>query len=389
MQVDVRAAHDAQASAASAAGFVLPAGLPSTSVTITGAGGAPRVRIVGPHGQVAAGDAGGRVVDTARFVIVPLPHMNETLIGIKRPGGGRWTTTPQPGAPAILGVSHANGLPPARITATVHGHGRARELAYRIRPRAGQTVTFAERAGQVFHVIGNARGLSGTLRFTPAVAPGGRRQIVALISLSGVESQTLGAGRYIAPAPPRAGAPKRVRVSRRGSTVVATWGPAANAHGYAVTVTLSDGRRIAFSLPAGRRVIGLPTLMRGLGARVTVMAIGPDGNPRPSRGARLAPAPPPDRVRGITATRTNAGVVVRWRPVRGAVRYLVTITVGGPTGARYVELAGLARLRPSTDLARLKPGTTVTITVRAMNADVKLGPAGSDRYRATRRGRRP
>jgi hypothetical protein len=94
-------------------------------------------------------------------------------------------------------------------------------------------------------------------------------------------------------------------------------------------------------------------------------------------------------VHGITATRTSAGVVVHWRRVRGAIRYLVTITVSGRTGARYVELAGLDHLRPSTDLARLKPGTTVTITVRAMNADVELGPAGSGRYRATRRGRRP
>jgi hypothetical protein len=97
--------------------------------------------------------------------------MNETLIGIKRPAGGRWTIAPQPGAPPIVVVSHANGLPAARITASVHGHRRARELAYRIRPRAGEAVTFAERAGQVFHVIGTSRRSSGTLRFSPAVAP--------------------------------------------------------------------------------------------------------------------------------------------------------------------------------------------------------------------------
>ena len=158
----------------------------------------------GPHGQIAASDAGGCVVDTGRFVIVPLPHMNETLIGIKRPAGGRWTIAPQPGAPPIVVVSHANGLPSARITASVHGHRR---------------------------VIARPRG--------PCDGDGGR----------------------------------------------------------------------------------------------------PDGNPGPSRAARLAPTPP--------------------RPPDGCIRYLVTITVSGRNGARYVEMSSLTQLQPSIDLAKLKPGTEV------------------------------
>ncbi len=151
---------------------------------------------------VAASNAGGCVVDTGRFVIVPLPHMNETLIGIKRPAGGRWTIAPQPGAPPIVVVSHANGLPSARITASVHGH---------------------------------------------------------------------------------------------------------------------------------RRVIP------GLGARVTVMAVGPMGTPGPPAPHASRPPRRPD----------------------GCIRYLVTITVSGRNGARYVEMSSLTQLQPSIDLAKLKPGTEV------------------------------
>jgi hypothetical protein len=71
--------------------------------------------------------------------------------------------------------------------------------------------------------------------------------------------------------------------------------------------------------------------------------------------------------------------------VRGAVRYLVQLIVQGRRGVRYAELSALPRLRPSRDLLALTRGTRVTITVRAMDGDGKLGPAGSAIYRATRR----
>ena len=117
-----------------------------------------------------------------------------------------------------------------------------------------------------------------------------------------------------------------------------------------MTVTLSDGRRIALSRSAGRRAITLPTLMRGLGARVTVMAVGPDGNPRALPRRTPRPHPLPD---GCMAS----------PPL---------------TPQAVLSYAG------SIDLARLKPGTIVKITVRAMTSDAKLGPAGTGRYKATR-----
>jgi hypothetical protein len=267
------------------------------------------------------------------------------------------------------------------VTATVTGRGRRRRLDYRIRPRAGQTITFAERAGQVFHVLGVARGSHGTLGFTPADAPSRRREIVALISVSGVPSQTVVAGRYTAPALPRPGAVRHLRVVRRGRSMLVTWSAAEHAGRYAVIVGLSDGQRFALSAAGRRHGVTVQAPVRGLGARVTVQAISPDGTSGPARTARLAPAAGPGGVQGIGAIRTRAGVLVRWRPVRGAVRYLAAIVVGGPGGSAYVEVTGVPRLRPSIDLAGLRRGKVATITVKAMNAEAVLLPPGRGSYK--------
>jgi hypothetical protein len=236
----------------------------------------------------------------------------------------------------------------------------------------------------VFHLLGKARGRTGTLTFTPAGAPTRSRQIVALIALSSVPSQTVVVGHFTAPAV-RPSAPRHVRVARRGNTLVVNWSPALHAGSYALTVALSDGQRLALFAAGDHRAMVVDAPAPGLGARVAVQGIGPDGNAGPSRIARLNPSVAPARVRGITAARTRAGVLIRWRAVRRAVRYVVAIVVGGPGGAAYQEVAELTHLRPSVELATLGRGRTATITVKAMSADAKLGPAGREVYRATKR----
>jgi hypothetical protein len=163
--------------------------------------------------------------------------------------------------------------------------------------------------------------------------------------------------------------------------VIASWSPAAHAGSYTITVELSDGQRLALSASGAQRRIAAPAPARGLGARVSIQAIGPFGDAGRVRTVELAPAPGPGRVHGIGATRTRAGVVVRWRPVRGAVRYLVSIVVSGAGERAYVQVSALPRLRPSTELAGLRRGHVATITVRATSADAKLGPAGRALYK--------
>ena len=293
----------------------------ASPLSSTGSDAPPLVTIAGPHGQRAASDPAGRAVDTGRFVILPMRDRHETLIGIKRPSGGRWDDHPRAGVAGDL-RRRSRQRPPTGADRRHRTRPRARPgTALVVRPLAGQTVTFAERAGQVFHVLGDAHGTRGQLTFTPASGRAGRREIVALISLSGVQRLESVVGHYIAPGPARAAAPRWLRLAHRGPDVVARWGAGAGAQRYAATVSLSDGERLAFSRPPADRSITIRAGMGGLGATVTVMGIGPDGNAGAARSARLRPTTPA-RVHGITAARTRAGVLVRWRAVPGAARYL-------------------------------------------------------------------
>jgi hypothetical protein len=90
------------------------------------------------------------------------------------------------------------------------------------------------------------------LRFTSALGSGGRREIVALVSLSGMPTRPMVVARYMAPPPPGAGRPSRLTLARRGRSLSIRWGRAANADSYLCVVSLSDGERTEYVLPARR-----------------------------------------------------------------------------------------------------------------------------------------
>jgi|GEM_PF-3048825 len=374
------AAHDAAAS-----GLDLPGGLPSEQIWVDGRGGAPQVRVQGPHGEGLSDPTPGRGAESSQILIVPLARLHQTLIAIRHPAAGHWSITPLAGSPPITEIDHAAGLPPARIAVRVSGRGRTRTLAYRIRPRAGQQVTFAERAGEVFHVLGRARGTRGRLRFAAADGPGGRRQIVALITLSGAPSKPLVVGRYTAPPPIRAGRPRRVRLARRGHTLLVSWGPASGARRYLAAVTLSDGRRLAFLEPASRRRLAVAAVGPELSGRVRVFALSATDVPGPAAAARFSAVGAPGRVRGLTARRTARGVLVRWRRVAGASSYLLLVTLSGRPSQRLVPLLTdrLSALSRRT-LPRARPGSVATITVIALSPTGRRGRPATIRYRVRR-----
>ncbi|MBV9001163.1 MAG: hypothetical protein JO304_19040, partial [Solirubrobacterales bacterium] len=290
--VVVRPARDiGRAMAARAAGpvgFDLPGGVPSTVVWVRSSSGPPLVTITGPHGQQLGNRTPGKGAVEAGLVVWPEPKLGETLIEIRRPGAGRWTITPLPGSPAITSVSYANSLPPAKIGATVRGRGSALTLRYRLRPRAGQTVTFAERAAGVFHVLGRATADRGSLRFTPAFGPGGRRQIIAMVALGGVPRENVVVARYTAAAPARPIAPAGARVRRVGSGLMVSWSPA-DRWGCLVVATLSDGQRRLFTMRPNQRSLKIAKLAPGIGARITVSDLGPTGNTSAAAAATVAP----------------------------------------------------------------------------------------------------
>ena len=135
----------------------------------------------------------------------------------------------------------------------------------------------------------------GTIRFTPAIGPAGRRQILAQVMRDGLLRAQYVVASYRAPGPPTPARPPHLRLARHGSSLRITWGAAANAtRGYRVVVITTDGRRQLFERSSGRRSVTLSSFSTS-GARVTVVGVGPDsrtGRPAAARLRRAGPARP-------------------------------------------------------------------------------------------------
>ena len=324
--------HAAGASTAPAPGgggvnLALPAHQLGSVITVKGVGGtAPALTISGPHGEQFSEPAGGG--RSGNIIIWPEPKLGYTWIEIAHPEAGNWTLTPAPGAPAIAEVDTQQILPRAAIKASVGGHGRRRTLTYKVLPSAGQKVTFAERAGRVFRVLGTAHGSRGKLSFTPAPGPGGRRKIIALVSLSGAPKPEMVVGGYTAPSPPTAGAVHHLSLQRRGNTLRVSWQAATNASSYLATVTLSDGQRTTYEEPARTRTVTVPRVPPSTGAHVQVSAMTSLGAGGHAAAATLAPPAAPRPVTGLRVTHSGGAVVISWHRARGAKVYLLSVTTG-------------------------------------------------------------
>jgi hypothetical protein len=250
--------YRATASAASGAGprhFALPGGLPFATVRVRGSTDAPMVTLNGPHGERLVTPTTGNTFFDKRFALLRQPETKTTYIGIKHPSAGTWTVTTQAGSSPITELVSANGLAPPQISARVRRGGTADILAYHAKPEPGQAVTFFEQGPATWRVIGRATAPSGHLRFTPGPGPGGVRKVVALISHHGIVTKRLQLSSFVAPSPALPGTPAHVRVSRHSGHLSVSWAATHDVQRYAVTVTLSDGRRRLLTTSAKRRTV--------------------------------------------------------------------------------------------------------------------------------------
>ncbi len=384
-------ASHAGASVAQASGAVsvkLTGHHPATNIWVDGAGGAPTLALSGPGGAQLGetssdhGVAGrtGTGSHSSLLLITPEPNSDRTRVSITDPEPGTWTLTPLPGSPQISKVEYANGLPPAKITTTVSGAGKARTLHYRVRPREGQTVTFVERGPDVLHVLGKTTAKHGTIRFTPAPGPGGHRKIEALIALSGVPHPAIAVGAYTVPPPPHAARPPHLRLARRGNQLRITWGRASNANHYLAVVSLSDGQAVSYEEPARTRALTVPTVGPAASARVEVSGVTSLGETGPAASATLAPVHAPARLAGLKLTHTRSDVVITWKRLHGATVYAVRLQVaGGP--AYTTAYLTTPRFTVSKVLPQVPAGRLATVSVTPIDAG-GVGPAGHVSYHA-------
>jgi hypothetical protein len=257
-------------------------------VRFRGSGGAPRVVLEGPGGQrVAASDDGSPVVNS-RFVVLQDASESATHVAIRRPGGS-WRVTVPEGSPTVAGVDSADVLERPAVSARVVGKGARRTLTWKLSPRSGQRVTFAEEGGDSAAVIKKTSAARGRVRFTPAAGNGRARRIVATVEQSGTPRDSLTVARYKAPSWKRPARPRGLRARRSGSSLVVTWRQAAGAARYMVFVTSADGDREVFLLPARKRRLKVRDVKKDDRASVQVAGLRSDNAAGPAAKVRLRP----------------------------------------------------------------------------------------------------
>ncbi|MCW2989964.1 MAG: domain containing protein, partial [Solirubrobacterales bacterium] len=98
-------------------------------------------------------------------------------------------------------------------------------------------------------------------------------------------------------------------------------------------------------------------------------------------GSYVAPGPQkPGRVRGLTARRAGRNVVVGFRAARLATRYAVTLR--GSQGTRLGKVLGKAQRKVTFPAVHAEE--KVTVSVRALSAKLRQGPAARRTLRARR-----
>jgi hypothetical protein len=199
---------------------------------------------------------------TANVLAVNVPGTRRVYFDIDHPRSGAWKVVPLPGAPEPTSVQVARPYVSPATHVTVKRHGRRDRLTWRLRAQPGQSVRFLQSARTVYANIANTTKPHGSALFAPAPSPGGRRQIVAVISVGGLPRKTnVVVGHYTAPRPFMPSA-RDARYRLHGSKLSVSWKPARARVSYEVKlmfksrltlpVLASSRAAITLDVPTGR-----------------------------------------------------------------------------------------------------------------------------------------
>ena len=189
--------------------------------------------------------------------------------------GGQYTVEVVDGS-AVADVRAADVLPEPRVTARVARRGGGFAARWTVARIPGQTVRLFERAPGGMRELGELRGASGVVRFTPSDAAGTRRELVALVEQNGQPRQEIVVARFAA-GPPRIGRPRRLRARRAGNALVVSFRPAAAAEGHLVGVVLGDGRSLQLRTRRGVRRVRVPGVRRREQVRLRIAGFRAEG----------------------------------------------------------------------------------------------------------------
>jgi hypothetical protein len=265
----------------------VPGGLPSYTVALEGDGGVPRVAVTGPNGVAFNSDT----PSAAGYVVEPR-GMNAAYVVLNKPAAGDYTITPLDGSPGIKQTLVSQGYKPASVrSARLGGRGRSRTIAYRVSGLGrGQRVTFLETGAFGTRIIGSVNRARGTLRFKPADARGGRREVVALVEHDGFVTERKRVGFYTAPGPVRPGAVRGLKARRRGTSVTVSWRRLRGASRYVVKLRgRQRGTGTARFVPGRARSVRIPAVRKDDRITISVRAVSPKMRQGAARTVRLRP----------------------------------------------------------------------------------------------------
>jgi hypothetical protein len=255
---------------------------------IPGTGGAPDIKITAPGGEVLS-TAGTTYARTAHMVALRQPEGNVTWAGVDHGKPGTYTIERLPGSVPIGRLGLTRPGYDTNFSASVTGKGALRTLHYDARKNAGQKVTFVERGGIETKILRTVKGGRGSFRFRPAVGGSTARRIVALATIDGAPIPEQVLAHYNVAAIPKPGKPGRVKLVRRGTSLIVSWTKVKAAKRYGIKLKGGNAKSRTYHAGAGRRSLTVKNVPLTYGGTVSVSAqglLGDWGKPRTAKYKR-------------------------------------------------------------------------------------------------------
>ena len=246
-------------------------------LAVRGSGAPPKIALIGPGGERIDTPDDATPSRTSRALVVQDPVSDTTYAVLFSPKPGRWAVTPEPGAPPPVSIHSADALPPISVKAGVSGSGSHPELTWSLHPQPGQGVQFVQQGAAGDQLIVTTTRARGHVGFTPSVAGGRARTIVAFVTENGLPRSQVVVAHFKAPAQPRLHAVNKLRLI--GSTL--RWSAQAAAADYSLMLRASSGA--TFATVTRHPSVPVPGPMRRRNLTVTISALSAGGNPGPMR----------------------------------------------------------------------------------------------------------
>lgn len=225
----------------------------------------PRVKVTAPGGEVLTID-GDDWVRSAHMGGVRFDDNKAVYLGVKDGPVGEYTIEALPGSSPLGEMAVTKDGFDSTVKASVGASGaravRAQAARQPVAERAAALVTRGERTlrydagrkgsnvsvrfieqsgGQALQTIATVGAGKGTLRFTPADGPTGKRDIVAEATVDGIPGAPQVIASYSFGGEQRLPAPRSVQIKRRGSSLVVSWTRVLGADRYGLLLRLGNG----------------------------------------------------------------------------------------------------------------------------------------------------